>query len=223
MALGDTCAAPADSARRCGLWPPHASTSDTDLPWRAPGVFKSAAAEVLRRERRLMTTGHITRCVSWPFPRGRPAFGRQLRKTHVRRKWSCQRSAPSRCTSPAWPRLRRRRACRDARWWWPGAATVALPRVGVEAALCSLCHRPGCLISWPGALTWALASLRCRDAGGTGHAVSPGAAVEVLGTHGPQLTRLSTPVAPQARPGAGPPGHAPRQDAGRHHGIDAVH
>ena len=131
------------------------------------------------------------------------------------------------------------------------AASLHLPRVALPAATQSLwggalvvawggcrgtsqggrgglvfprpAHRPGCLISWLGAPTWALSSLWCRDAGGTSHAGSPGAAVEVLGTRGPQLTRPSTPVAPQARPGAGPPGHAPRQDAGRHHGVDAVH
>ena len=32
------------------------------------GIFKSAAVAVLRMERRLMTTGEITRCVSWAGP-----------------------------------------------------------------------------------------------------------------------------------------------------------
>jgi hypothetical protein len=110
VALGVTCVAPADSARRRGLWP-HMRVLLTQTSLRAPGVFKCAAAEVLRRERRLMTTGHITRCVP----------------------------APAECRRVGLRKTASEDTCK-AQVWWPAqrAAWLHLPRVAPPAATQSL-------------------------------------------------------------------------------------
>ena len=85
------------------------------------GIFKSAAVEVLRRERRLMTTGHITRCAP---ARARAGTRKQpmaplpyLGRTASRRR-TC--AAPRRtCAAPArgWPARVRSAVLRVSRAW----------------------------------------------------------------------------------------------------------